>query len=176
MCIRDSSSTLACSAATIHIAAHDDPALAPVNVGEDDNPPTVNDDAWIALANLDNICNLNPWLSLINFINWFSFNLQLFLATIARYSIALHSDWTVLHQHNNWQQLESHSSVTNSIFYTMSCPSSSHYLVLAGMGWSHSQPKEKEPEEGVPPVPPPHSVQTVGWAIAPATFRLLVEP
>ena len=39
----------------------------------------------------------------------------------------------------------------------MSCPSSSHYLVLADMGWHHSQPKEKEPEEGVPHVPPQHS-------------------
>ena len=50
------SSTLACSAANTHIAAQDALALAPVNVGEDNNPPTVIDVAWIALANLDNIC------------------------------------------------------------------------------------------------------------------------
>ena len=69
-----------------------------------------------------------------------------------------------LHAHGNWWQLESHSSANNSIFLPFPVP----ILIV----WYHSQPKEKEPEEGAQEGVRPQQILgregQVGRAIVPA--------
>ena len=84
---------------------------------------------WTALANPDSICkSQNYHYVWMNFIVLMAGKFEDVHLAFQLIAILNHTTFGYfpphLHTHGNWWQLESHSSVNNSIFPTISCPSS----------------------------------------------------